>query len=286
LAWLLYGKPTLGLSSLGFMALPDHSLQRQEDIELRQKREQLLRLQAELAQAELDYATAETVLAVFEQLYVRTIGVRLAELDEVKARMAEAVFRLTPSSNEKQSQADQARYQAKASQRSAAEAAPDETRTEFSPTEDLKKLFRELARQVHPDLAADAEDRARRNAVMTEVNLAYRAGDAARLRSLLEAWTREVKANHVSQREAEMARIDQAIEAIQRRLAELDTALRQLMSSDLAQLKQRADQTALQGRDLLSEIAAQVDTEVEYLWRRVRQAIQLLTIQPDEGSPA
>jgi hypothetical protein len=50
----------------------------------------------------------------------------------------------------------------------------------------LKKLFREVARQLHPDIALDAPDRGLRTRLMAEAILAYRRCDAEALRRILE----------------------------------------------------------------------------------------------------
>lgn len=56
------------------------------------------------------------------------------------------------------------------------------------PSEEARKLYRELARKAHPDLAQDEEERTRRDEFITRVNAAYGLGDAARLRELAEEW--------------------------------------------------------------------------------------------------
>ncbi|MFJ6937686.1 hypothetical protein [Streptomyces sp. NPDC101132] len=56
------------------------------------------------------------------------------------------------------------------------------------PTEEVRKLYRELVRQAHPDLAQDESERARRDAFIARVNAAYGRGDAALLRELAEEW--------------------------------------------------------------------------------------------------
>ncbi|MDB1086308.1 J domain-containing protein [Streptomyces sp. ACA25] len=56
------------------------------------------------------------------------------------------------------------------------------------PGEEARKLFRELIRKVHPDLASDEAERTRRGAFVARVNQAYALGDAAALRKLAEEW--------------------------------------------------------------------------------------------------
>jgi hypothetical protein len=56
------------------------------------------------------------------------------------------------------------------------------------PSEEARKLYRELARKAHPDLAQDETERTRRDEFITRVNAAYGLGDAAMLRELAEEW--------------------------------------------------------------------------------------------------
>jgi hypothetical protein len=56
------------------------------------------------------------------------------------------------------------------------------------PSEEARKLYRELARKAHPDLARDEPERARREEFITRVNAAYGLGDTEHLRELAEEW--------------------------------------------------------------------------------------------------
>lgn len=56
------------------------------------------------------------------------------------------------------------------------------------PTEEARKLYRELARKAHPDLAQDEKERARRDEFITRVNAAYGRGDEVLLKELAQEW--------------------------------------------------------------------------------------------------
>jgi hypothetical protein len=56
------------------------------------------------------------------------------------------------------------------------------------PSEEARKLYRELARKAHPDLAQEEEEQKRREEFLTRVNAAYARGDEALLRELAEEW--------------------------------------------------------------------------------------------------
>jgi hypothetical protein len=56
------------------------------------------------------------------------------------------------------------------------------------PSDEARKLYRELARKAHPDLAQDDKERARRDEFIARVNAAYGRGDEELLRELAEEW--------------------------------------------------------------------------------------------------
>ncbi|MFE7751040.1 J domain-containing protein [Streptomyces sp. NPDC057428] len=56
------------------------------------------------------------------------------------------------------------------------------------PSEEARKLYRELARQAHPDLAPDEKERTRRDEFIARVNAAYGRGDVELLKELAAEW--------------------------------------------------------------------------------------------------
>ncbi|BCL29386.1 hypothetical protein GCM10017557_42450 [Streptomyces aurantiacus] len=56
------------------------------------------------------------------------------------------------------------------------------------PSDEARKLYRELVRKAHPDLAQDDKERARRDEFISRVNAAYGRGDEVLLRELSEEW--------------------------------------------------------------------------------------------------
>ncbi|MER6802789.1 MULTISPECIES: hypothetical protein [Streptomyces] len=56
------------------------------------------------------------------------------------------------------------------------------------PSEEARKLYRDLARKAHPDLAQEEKERQRREEFITRVNAAYARGNEAELRELAEEW--------------------------------------------------------------------------------------------------
>lgn len=56
------------------------------------------------------------------------------------------------------------------------------------PSEEARRLYRELARKAHPDLAQEDGERKRREEFLTRVNAAYARGDEGELRELAAEW--------------------------------------------------------------------------------------------------
>jgi hypothetical protein len=53
------------------------------------------------------------------------------------------------------------------------------------------------------------------------------------------------------------------IAQIERRLAEIEDATQQLNTSDLFQLRLKADEAEAQGRDLLKDMASQIEIQID-----------------------
>ncbi|MFE6687859.1 J domain-containing protein [Streptomyces sp. NPDC057743] len=56
------------------------------------------------------------------------------------------------------------------------------------PSEEARKIYRDLVRRAHPDLARDDAERARRDGFIARVNAAYGRGDEATLLALVREW--------------------------------------------------------------------------------------------------
>jgi hypothetical protein len=230
-----------------------------EEEELAAKRDELAQLEARLADEELALASLKAELAAFEGVYLRRIGVLYSELDDWNARLAElrAERAATP---EARSEATQARTQANESY-SAAHGEAAEVQP-FAPSPDLKKLFREAAKRVHPDTASDDADRTRRERLMKEVNAAYVAGDEDALRRILADLDSSPDAVQGSGVGADLVRVLRQLRLVKNRFAAINLELAVLAKTDIALLKAKADIAASQGMDLLAEMEADVKRRI------------------------
>ena len=159
-------------------------------MELVRKREELAAIRTVLADRELELADVRAQLRSFEGRYLREVGILYAELDEWVARIAELEASLSKSVDAR-NQATQARKQAEET-RAAAQGEASKSQ-DFKPSVDLKNLFREVAKRIHPDFAKDDIDRERRTELMAEANEAYLDGDSEALRHILNGYNSQAR---------------------------------------------------------------------------------------------
>jgi curved DNA-binding protein CbpA len=128
-----------------------------------------------------------------------------------------------------------------------------------SPTDEteIRRLYRQLARRFHPDLGADELDRARRTEKMAAINAAYAARSLAELVAL--AQTLEVERSTF---EVSVEALQAELERCQRRLREIERELRQIPHRPSVQLSIEVKLARRRGRDLLGELAAEMERKV------------------------
>lgn len=249
-----------------------------EESELEQKQSNLEILEEELTQRELELATIKADLQAFEGLYLRIVGIQYAELDKIKAQIAEAQARLDPINKDAQKQASQARAQAQESERVTESALEQKKQKKFVPSDELKKLYQEVARSMHPDLTTDEKARIYRHQMMAEANCAYEEGNEDRLREILEQWESSSEAVEGEGTGAELIRVIRKIAQVEARLRAIDAEMSELKTSDLWQLKEKVEEAENKERDLLSEMATVIETKIA----EAKQSLYNLNIQSGE----
>jgi hypothetical protein len=257
--------------------LPHKDLTRRqtpEERELENKRVHLAALEAELAQRELDLTTIKAELTVFETRYLREVGVFYAELDEIEAQIAEAQARLNPTNQQAQEQASRARAQAQESAQAAGAAQKSGEQKKFTASESLKKLYRDIAKRIHPDLATDEAECARRQRLMAEANQAYADGDEARLQAILREWESSPESVKGEGTGAELIRIIRKIAQAEERLRTIEAEIAELKASDLYQLKAKVEKAENEGQDLLARMASQIKQQITEARKRLAAATQ------------
>ncbi|MEU8757868.1 hypothetical protein [Streptomyces sp. NPDC048659] len=124
------------------------------------------------------------------------------------------------------------------------------------PSDEVRRLYRELARQAHPDLAREEGERRRREEFITRVNAAYARGDEALLRELSEEWAAGPVAE---QRLSESEELYARLEWLADRKEMLSSAARELEDSAIGAMLRMAPDDP---ERLLEEIAEQLLAQV------------------------
>jgi hypothetical protein len=241
------------------MALEIVRKQTPEEEELLRKREELASVRAALAERELELADFRAQLKSFEGSYLRQVGVLYAEMDDLDARVAELEASLESSAAARR-RAERARRRAddthEATHGEASKAA------DFKPSADLKTLFREVAKRIHPDFAKDDAERQRRTRLMAKANEAYSRGDAEALQRILDEYSESSESFRGEGIGAELIRIIRQIAEAKKHIAAIEQELATLRASEIAKLRDDVEAAEKQGRDLLAELAVTVGEQV------------------------
>lgn len=227
-----------------------------QPIPLDADRARLSALEAQLAERERELDALKTELRQLQTRYLDEIGPRYAELGTLEAQVVELEVRLglrPPPLFDDDEDDDE----------SAGEDAPAVSCSNpAAPSADLKRVFRDLAKAIHPDRAMDDRARYRRHSLMAEANRAYAERDEDRLRLILSAWERNVDAA-IDDDEADAGtRIRRRIALIDERLIAAAAELADLRASAIWRLKGRIDEARAQGWDLFAEMILQVKREI------------------------
>jgi hypothetical protein len=237
--------------------------------ELVRRKAQLLVVSEELLGRERALAAYREELHAFETRYRKTLGGRYALLDELADRLDELPERGEDAPAGRADDADEepaGRYPGQGLPGGGQNWDWGEREPEPEPRpvigEDAKRLFRQLARIIHPDLAGDPAERERRTNLMVAANLAYEQGDAAALERLLADWEQSPEAVTGDGVPAELERTVRRIAQVYGRIAAIDEELAELEASAMGWLRRRTDKAAREGWDLLAHMVRELDRQI------------------------
>ena len=237
-----------------------------EEIELARQRRELAAVREALAARERELGHLRDQLFSFEGRYIRQVGVLYRQLEEWEERIAELlVSRESPEDRaEKVHKAQEAAIAAEID----AMVAESKDDAQQEPALDLKALFRELAKRIHPDFATDHHDERHRTRLMAQANEALRREDAAALQRMLNGHDPSIDLSNPAAVKAELQRVRKLILEVQQDTAAAVSEKDALAQSEMAKLRDSTLAAALQGRDLLAELAARVKGRIGMAMRR------------------
>jgi hypothetical protein len=217
-------------------------------------RQELAALELQVAEREAALAAYQIELQQLQSKYLSEVGAFYAELTSLDAAILEEEIRLGVRSPFDDDTGESVGCNG------CADATSCGNRTE--PSDELKRMFRDLAKTIHPDLGRDEAARYRRHSLMAEANRAYAERDADRLRLILHTWERSPEAILGDDPDANRERLRRRVDELKVRLVEIDAEMADLRDSAIARLKRKIDGARDQGWDLFAEMIRQVQREV------------------------
>jgi hypothetical protein len=226
--------------------------ERPHDHEIDTLRARVTELETVLAGRSAEVTKARADIDAFRITYRQRVGLLHDELDRLELELAEAELGIL-----KDRLGDR---------KDAPVEPPDpdallEAQPRFT-TDAVRKLFRDVAKAIHPDLAADADARDRRHFLMIEANRAYALGDEEQLRAILDAWERSPEAVQGTDRDAMRLRLLRRIAQIEEQMESLAGDLAQMQESSLWKLKAMVADEAAKGKDLISDMVRRLRRDI------------------------
>jgi hypothetical protein len=153
----------------------------------------------------------------------------------------------------------------------------DQIRLDPALEEQVRQLFRALAKRFHPDLTADPDEKEWREQLMTQINQAYTARDLEALLALAEQpdlnghRTGGSRRDEIRRLRIELKRLDKVIE-------EIEATLKQIELSSAMRLRLEVSMARRDGHDLLSDMVADLQMQT----RDLEEHLYALGVIPEQ----
>ena len=221
-----------------------------DDDELEGLRTRAAELEALLGERSAEFESVKSGLETFRLRYRQEVGLLHEQLDKLELAIAEAEL---------------GELSRKLEEGGATSPPAPDVRPEPVPrftSDAVRRLFRDVAKAIHPDLADDEDARDRRHRLMIEANRAYAMGDEEQLRWILQAWKRSPEAVPGSDPEAVRLRLVRRVAQLDEQLAVLAGDLAALKDTPLWELKVMVDREAARGRDLVRQMVERLKRDI------------------------
>lgn len=106
---------------------------------------------------------------------------------------------------------------------------------------------------------------------MAEANKAYENGDEARLQAIMKEWETSPESVTGEDVGSELVRVIRKIANIKARIAHILTTINELQKSDLYELKKKVEEAEAEGKDLLKEMAEEINDKIVEAKERLRK---------------
>lgn len=218
-------------------------------------------LEEQVTSAELALATLKAETAQFKHRYYQSVGRLYAQLDELDAEIANKKAEQFPNDISARAHAQAATEQWKKSAEEAglAEAQPAPPSVI---TPELKQIYRQAAKLLHPDRATTEAERIRRTSLMSQVNRAYESGDQKAIEKLILEYGQDPEAISGEDVASRIVKTIRRIAQLRRRLSEVQEEIEMQKGTEIFQLKKTVEEVEAMGGDPLGDLAKQLMQEL------------------------
>lgn len=210
--------------------------------ELDRQERLLAELTEQLATKETEFATTGAEFAHFRAMYLRRFAPLYAELDRLESEIAArlALNEATPAAHARAVDAEARAADSAKAVEEASESPEGQVdhvdSAHGSPALEVRDLYRQAAKMIHPDLVIDETDRARRTKLMAALTEAYAAGDADAIRRIVAGEAARPEAITGDDVASRLVRTIRKTAQIRARLTKLEHVAESLESDPLFQL--------------------------------------------------
>ena len=241
-----------------------HRRQPTEERDLQQKRVELASLRAKHAEARAVLQRLRDDIAGFEGVYHRALGSRIAELERIEAEISRR-----SGHARREPQRDQGAY-SETVEEIVKESVGDDFRQSAGPppAKDIKALYREVAKTIHPDLGGGGSSKDIRHELMAKANRAYAEDDRRTLQEILRNWRRSPD-QAVEDCGPDLAQLLRQIARERQEIRALGAKVEELKGSYVWRFKKRVEANLAMGIDVLADMVADTDLDIGRALKRL-----------------
>ncbi len=184
--------------------------------------------------------------------------VRLQEIEDKLKRRFSARWQETRQTERETSGASEAYERQKA-----------EPELDEETAQELKRLYRELAKRFHPDLAETEEERQENSDLMAEINEAYARKDLDKLKEIAEREGERLRSVPGETQAEKLARLIRESHRLDSVIQRLQGDLEELKRSPTWEMMQRVAKARENGEDILAGLARGLEQQI----RRKREEL-------------
>lgn len=227
---------------------------RPEEKEYLEKQQELLKLESDMLDREIELSELKINIKDVENRYLALVGTQLYRIDLLKVRLLQLIDEFEVNAQNTNYYFQQMNFDFQY-ERSDQNVKANET-SDYGPLpEELKSIYRDVVKKIHPDLANNAHDLAYREDLMKKANDAFSRRDSETLLKILEEWDsrpEEVNGNDVG---SKLIRIIRKISIVKDAIKRIEAEKKELEGTELYSLYIQVEEASYSGVDLIQEIS-------------------------------